>query len=58
MINNAIAQDLDEIFRIIGLKENTTESKEHGKVVEYRQEAYCDVKVYEDGYEERFYIGE
>lgn len=31
---------------------------EHGALVDYRFEAYCDVFVYEDGYEERFYIGE
>lgn len=30
----------------------------HGDVVEYRQDAYHDVKVYEDGYEEFFYIGD
>ncbi len=30
----------------------------HGKLVEVRQEAYHDVYVYEDGYEERFYIGD
>lgn len=30
----------------------------HGKIVDYRQEAYHDVHVYEDGFEERFYIGD
>ena len=30
----------------------------HGEVVEYRFDAYHDVKVYEDGYEEFFYIGD
>jgi hypothetical protein len=30
----------------------------HGKVVDVRFEPYHDVTVYEDGYEERFYIGE
>lgn len=30
----------------------------HGKVVDTRFEAYHDVTVYEDGYEDRFYIGE
>ena len=30
----------------------------HGKVVNVRFEAFHDVTVYEDGYEERFYIGE
>ena len=35
-----------------------TKQSEHGKVVDYRMEAYCDVMVYEDGYEERYYIGD
>ena len=30
----------------------------HGKLIEYRFEAYHDVKVYEDGYEEWYYIGD
>ena len=30
----------------------------HGAVIERRMEAYHDVIVYEDGYEERFYIGD
>lgn len=30
----------------------------HGACIEYRQEAYHDVKVYEDGYEDRMYIGD
>ena len=30
----------------------------HGKLVEYRFDAYHDVKVYEDGYVEKFYIGD
>lgn len=29
---------------------------EHGKCIGYRFEAYCDVHVFEDGYEERLYI--
>lgn len=32
--------------------------KPHGKVVDFRQEAFYDVTVYEDGYEDRFYIGD
>ena len=31
---------------------------EHGKCVDYRQEAYHDVHVFEDGHEERLYIGD
>ena len=30
----------------------------HGKIVDIRFEAYHDVTVYEDGHEERFYIGD
>lgn len=30
----------------------------HGKLVEYRFDAYHDVKVYEDGYVEKYYIGD
>ena len=31
---------------------------EHGPVVMYRQDAYHDVLIYADGFEERFYIGD
>lgn len=30
----------------------------HGPIVDYRMEAYHDVRVYEDGYEDRMYIGD
>ena len=29
---------------------------EHGRCIDYRHEAYCDVHVFEDGHEERIYI--
>ena len=29
---------------------------EHGRCIDYRQDAYFDVHVFEDGYEERIYI--
>lgn len=32
--------------------------KPHGDQVDFRQEAYHDVAVYEDGYEDMFYIGD
>ena len=32
--------------------------REHGALIEYRQEAFHDVFVYEDGFEYRFYIGD
>ena len=39
--------------------ENTSlQSQTHGRLVEYRFDAYHDVKVYEDGYEEKYYIGD
>lgn len=32
--------------------------KPHGDSVDFRQEAYHDVTVYEDGYEDMYYIGD
>lgn len=29
---------------------------EHGRCIDYLQDAYCDIYVFEDGYEERIYI--
>lgn len=40
-------EELAEMPEIIG---------EHGRCIDYRQDAYCDVHVFEDGYEERLYI--
>lgn len=34
------------------------QESEHGPVIGYRQDAYHDVIVYADGYEEKFYIGD
>jgi hypothetical protein len=31
---------------------------EHGRCIDIRLDAYNDVYVFEDGYEERFYIGD
>ena len=45
---------LDEI----PLEEWNTKNGKHGRVVDYRMEAYQDVVVYEDGTEERFDIGD
>ena len=36
----------------------TPMEREHGKCIGYRQEAYHDVHIYEDGYEDRTYIGD
>lgn len=30
----------------------------HGKIIERRCEAFYDVTVYEDGYEDRYYLGD
>ena len=44
---------------VIPTKEHKTPmEKEHGKIVGYRMDPYHDVTIYEDGYEDRFYIGE
>ena len=29
---------------------------EHGRCIDYRQDAYCDIHIFEDGHEERLYI--
>ena len=53
---------MDEIFNAMDTMFEDLEiddhSSDHGKVVDYRFEAFFDVLVYEDGYEERFYIGD
>ena len=36
----------------------TPNEKLHGKVVGTRMDPYHDVTIYEDGYEERYYIGD
>lgn len=36
----------------------TEEPGPHGKLVEYKQSAYHDIYVYEDGTEEMVYIGD
>ena len=44
---------------VIPTKEHKTPmEKEHGKIAGYRMDPYHDVAIYEDGYEDRFYIGE
>lgn len=57
------ADDIDIFMGIvnetIGMRPQLSpEEKIHGKVVKTRMEAYHDVTVYEDGYEERDYIGD
>lgn len=36
----------------------TPTEREHGRCIDMRWEAYHDVYVFEDGYEERYYIGD
>lgn len=38
--------------------EPTPDEKAHGKVVGFRRTAYHDITVYEDGYEDWYYIGD
>ena len=51
-----ILKMLDEFYNYDGEEECI--DKEHGRLVLYRFDAYHDVKVYEDGYEEKYYIGD
>ena len=46
----------DDIIQTPG--KMTPMEKQHGKVVDFRQEPYHDVTVYEDGYEDWCYIGD
>lgn len=61
--------DLEDLFRYLDENWDGTEEEPssgyweemyrlHGPVVDYRMESYHDVRVYEDGYEERMYIGD
>lgn len=55
--------ELDIFFAICDGKVEPPEEKEyihpvHGRVVGTRFDAYHDVTVYEDGHEERYYIGD
>lgn len=57
------ADDIDIFMGIvdetIGMRPQLSPlEKIHGKVIETRMEAYHDVTVYEDGYEDRYYIGD
>jgi len=48
----------DEEFARWSKEMEEIKSDVHGKLIEYRFDAYHDVKVYEDGYVEKFYIGD
>ena len=49
---------LDLLDQIPEEEWNTLPDPKHGKLVRVRQAAYHDIYEYEDGYEERFYIGD
>ena len=51
-----IKEILDEFFNYDG--EINMGDAVHGKVIDFRFDAYHDVTVYEDGYEEKYYIGD
>ena len=38
------------------IAEMPEEIGEHGRCIDYRQDAYCDIHIFEDGHEERIYI--
>lgn len=49
---------IDELLEFYQISKEPKYVNPHGKCVGYRQEAYCDVYVYEDGYEEYEDIGD
>ena len=58
-------KDAEDIrYRVAEVEKEYKQSEEykkrnpHGEVVGYRQDPWHDVTIYEDGYEDRFYIGE
>ena len=56
--------EISEIFSALEDAENVPEDEwntqvgEHGEIVSFRQEAFYDITVYADGYEDRFYVGD
>ena len=58
MLPTHIKNALDLLDRVPEEEWNTMQNPIHGKLVRVRQAAYHDIYEYEDGYEERFYIGD
>lgn len=57
--DNTIANFMRETEETFAFKfDRKPKKSEHGEIVSVRFEAYCDVTVYEDGYESRRYIGD
>ena len=63
----AVEKGMDDISIALGILDGeiipdpnklTPNEKLHGKVVGTRMDPYHDVTIYEDGYEERYYIGD
>lgn len=62
-MKNSIDKDLNDLIAYMNGDEHAFDdwpepNREHGALLEYRQEAYHDVYVFEDGHEERHYIGD
>ena len=66
---DVIKQGMDDISIALGfllgeiepdpmIDHRTPDEKIHGKVVGSRQEPYHDVTIYEDGYEDWYYLGD
>ena len=64
----ARAKGMDDVAVLLGIVDGdiipdptprlTPNEKLHGKIVGTRMDPYHDVTIYEDGYEERYYIGD
>ena len=63
----AVEKGMDDVSIALGILDGeiisdpnklTPNEKLHGKVVDTRMDPYHDVTIYEDGYEERYYIGD
>lgn len=63
--DEAVESGMDDIEIFLAICNGKIESEEkefvspvHGRIVEKRFDPYHDVTVYEDGHEERYYIGD
>ncbi len=62
----ALEKNMDDVAIFLGILDGeivpdpvlTPNEKLHGKVVGFRMDPYHDVTIYEDGYEDRYYIGD
>lgn len=58
MTSSEMNKLLDEVFNGDISAASEFIHPEHGRIIETRFDPYHDVTVYEDGYEERYYIGD